>query len=67
MAAMLRRLSGYAFGRARSGSEAWFRVGVVVTALRIVHSLTRRRADVVQLRLRSGERIEVRDIGRRRR
>ncbi len=65
MAAMLRRLSGYAFGRARSGSGTWWRVGIAVTAFRVVHALLRRRADVVQLALRPGERIEVRDLGRR--
>jgi hypothetical protein len=66
MANLLRRLSVYAFGRARSGSQAWFRVGVAVTVLRILGRIVRRREDVVTFKLRPGERIAVRDVGRRR-
>ena len=65
-ARLLRRLSRTAFRRGRDGSGFWLGVGLVVGALRVLGVLTRRRDDVQQFRLRPGETLVVRDVGRRR-
>jgi hypothetical protein len=49
-----------------SGSKAWLYVGAAATGLRLLQSVAGRKEDVLTVKLRPGEAIEVREIRRAR-
>jgi len=47
-----------------SGSRAWFYVAAGATGVRLFHRYLGRREDVLSIKLRPGESIEIREIAR---
>jgi len=47
-----------------SGNRAWFYVAAGATGLRLLHKYTGRTEDVFTVKLKPGERIEIREIRR---
>lgn len=47
-----------------SGNRAWFYVAAGATGLRLAHKYLGRKEDVFSFRLRPGEAVEIREIGR---
>lgn len=47
-----------------SGNRAWFYVAAGATGLRLAHKYLGRREDVVSIRLRPGESLQIREIVR---
>jgi hypothetical protein len=48
-----------------SGSKAWLYAGAAASGLKLLHSVTGRKEDVLSIRLRPGESFEIREIPRR--
>jgi hypothetical protein len=47
-----------------SGSRGWFYVAAAVSGLRLLHRFTGRKEEVLSIRLRPGEALEIREIRR---
>jgi hypothetical protein len=47
-----------------SGNRAWFYVAAGATGLRLLHKYTGRTEDILTMKLKPGERIEIREIRR---
>jgi hypothetical protein len=48
----------------RSGNRAWFYVAAGATGLRLFHKYLGRKEDVLAIKLRPGESIQIREISR---
>ncbi len=49
---------------AHSGNRAWFYVAAGATGLRLLHTYTGRTEDILTMKLKPGERLEIREIRR---
>jgi hypothetical protein len=47
-----------------SGNRAWFYVAAGATGLRIAHKYLGRKDDILSIKLRPGESLQIREIGR---
>ena len=47
-----------------SGNRAWFYVAAGATGLRLLHKYTGRTEDILTMKLKPGERLEIREIRR---
>jgi len=45
-----------------SGNRAWFYVAAAATGMRLLHKYTGRKEDVLSIRLRPGESLQIREI-----
>jgi hypothetical protein len=48
-----------------SGSKAWIYAGAAASGLRLLHSVAGRKEEVTRIKLRKGERLEIRETTRR--
>jgi hypothetical protein len=48
----------------RSGSRGWLYAGAAASALRLLHSVVGRKEDVLSIKLRPGEALEIREFRR---
>ena len=48
-----------------SGSKAWIYAGATASGLRLLHSVAGRKEEVTRIKLRKGERLEIRETTRR--
>jgi hypothetical protein len=48
-----------------SGSKAWLYVGAAASGLKLLQSVAGRKEEVTRIKLRKGERLEIREVARR--